>query len=896
MAEELELVKISQLPDASNVTATDLVPIVQNGVTKKVATPIIRKYVVDSLGSAAKASISDFEPSGSVLEVDLKSQERADEQNKRIDRIEVAAYLLRNNKVFKAYRTKALMLADVANIPVNSLVQVVNDPDNDPETNDINGQYHYDGTDFLKLPDGFLDLINEKSEEALKNSKLYTDSKVSAAQQIAADDASTKATAAKNDAIHTAAIDAQIKADEAESAAIAAAANDASTKAADAESNAKSFASELKLNLEDNFKNSIAHIIVSLNLICQSYTLFLKQYDIDHNDVLVKIAKTIQTLEQLKQQTDSQSDEIESLKIATDRLNDSIADVVVSVQLISLFQLNFSKQYDSDQNEILQLISDVHLKISAGDEHNLNQISNLVVSNHQLSKLIDTVYKTFVNTDDANQDKLSNFVVSNHQLSKLIDTVHKTFVSTDDANQDQFSHLVVANSQITMLIKSLQKSVGLVDDQHNDQLSKLVTTVHSINQILTTLTEQAIVKPMLNSVFVFPEPQSIAVIDIATDSALPNTKEDGMKPCRVTIDIGGQIAKIYAKFGVQGQSSAGFPKKNWSFDFYKDAAGSSSFDIKIGAVKAQDSFNFKANFIDHLHVRQMFNLELWQQIQNSRKGYPKQDIDNYYIGKTGKDAVPTGATAAPYMYPAVCNVNGEFYGVGCIHYAKKRSNYNIAKNKPKEILIDFGGITSIDEMDPAIIEIKAPSSPTAATLAAIERWRVFAKSSSENIAANYASYLSKQNIIDYYCYVDFICGADIVFKNLMMYSWDGNIWRIGVYDVDMTYGLDFDGTVTRFTPTYDAFQGNGFWDRIHIAFQTDIEARYAELRRLGLFSVDHVYLSMSHLLSFYPSDLLSAEYTKWNPPSLTQTTFAALLEWVKQRLVFLDAKHNYTGN
>lgn len=595
---------------------------------------------------------------------------------------------------------------------------------------------------------------------------------------LAKSDASNKAELAKNDAIHTAGIDAQIKAD-------------------DAEKSAKEFSALLNSKLENSFNNFIADIIVSLNLIGQSYTLFLNQYD-------------------------------------------------------------------NDQNGIFHQISDMDLKILALDEHNLNLISNLIVSNHQ--------------------------------LSKLIDTVHRTFVNTDDVNQDQFSHLVVANSQITMLIKSLQKSVGLVDDQHNDQLSKLVTTVHSINQILTTLTEQAIVKPMLNSVFVFPEPQSIAVIDIATDSALPNTKEDGMKPCRVTIDIDGQIAKIYAKFGVQGQSSAGFLKKNWSFDFYKDAAGSSSFDIKIGAVKAQDSFNFKANFIDHLHVRQMFNLELWQQIQNSRKGYPKQDIDNYYIGKTGKDAVPTGATAAPYMYPAVCNVNGEFYGVGCIHYAKKRSNYNIAKNKPKEILIDFGGITSIDEMDPAIIEIKAPSSPTAATLAAIERWRVFAKSSSENIAANYASYLSKQNIIDYYCYVDFICGADIVFKNLMMYSWDGNIWRIGVYDVDMTYGLDFDGTVTRFTPTYDAFQGNGFWDRIHIAFQTDIEARYAELRRLGLFSVDHVYLSMSHLLSFYPSDLLSAEYTKWNPPSLTQTTFAALLEWVKQRLVFLDAKHNYTGN
>ena len=219
MAEELELVKISELPEATNVTATDVAAIVQNGVTKKAPLPVIRKYVVDSLGSAAKASIGDFEPSGSVFEVDLKSQERADEQNKRIDRIEIAAYLLRNNKVFKAYRTKALMLADVENIPKNSLVHIAKDPANNAEINDINGQYHYDGNDFLKLPDDILSLIDTRAKQTLTEAATYAD-------QL------------KVDAVHTAALDAQIKADEAEISAITAAATDASTKAATAKSEA----------------------------------------------------------------------------------------------------------------------------------------------------------------------------------------------------------------------------------------------------------------------------------------------------------------------------------------------------------------------------------------------------------------------------------------------------------------------------------------------------------------------------------------------------------------------------------------------------------------------------------------------------------------------------------
>lgn len=249
MTEELVLVKISDLPETAHVAATDIIPVVQNGITKKVPSTGIRKYVTDSLGTAAFSSKNDFEPSGSVLEVDLKSQARADEQNKRIDRIEVAAYLLKNNKVFKAYRTKALMNADLVNIPINSIVTIVSDPLNDPDTNDINGQYHYDGNDFLKLPDDILSLIDVRYNKIEAGLKDYADEKATSAIQASSLDAQMKADEAESAAISAAANDASTKASTAKSDAITVAATDASNKSKTAEDNAKAFTSSVQVEV-----------------------------------------------------------------------------------------------------------------------------------------------------------------------------------------------------------------------------------------------------------------------------------------------------------------------------------------------------------------------------------------------------------------------------------------------------------------------------------------------------------------------------------------------------------------------------------------------------------------------------------------------------------------------
>ncbi|VXA54677.1 conserved hypothetical protein [Acinetobacter proteolyticus] len=187
MTNDLELtVKISELDPANQLRDGDVLPIVQNGTTKKLDKAGLVNSVKSELGSAALANVGDFATGESVDQIAAEVQTKSNEQNERIDRIEYSVYLIRNNGVFKSYRTKAEMLADVVNIPIDSISSVVADPDNDMETNNINGQYHYNGIDFFKLPNDLLVFIEQKSREdkqyaenqaasALNAAKLYTD-------------------------------------------------------------------------------------------------------------------------------------------------------------------------------------------------------------------------------------------------------------------------------------------------------------------------------------------------------------------------------------------------------------------------------------------------------------------------------------------------------------------------------------------------------------------------------------------------------------------------------------------------------------------------------------------------------------------------------------------------
>ncbi len=187
----------------------------------------------------------------------------------------------------------------------------------------------------------------------------------------------------------------------------------------------------------------------------------------------------------------------------------------------------------------------------------------------------------------------------------------------------------------------------------------------------------------------FQKPQSLVQIYITTNSALPADKSYKAQG-KAEIHIDGQLLNAYVTLEVQGSSSVGYPKKNYTLGFFSDIGLTQSLKVQVGDVPAHDEWIFKANYVDSSNCRNIGGNNLWEDIVQSRKsanGY-KRETDQYYVGKTGKDAVVTNATGHVIGYPCVMYVNDEFYGVGSFNVGKKYFNYNLDRAKPTQIQID----------------------------------------------------------------------------------------------------------------------------------------------------------------------------------------------------------------
>ena len=368
----------------------------------------------------------------------------------------------------------------------------------------------------------------------------------------------------------------------------------------------------------------------------------------------------------------------------------------------------------------------------------------------------------------------------------------------------------------------------------------------------------------------------------------------------------GQSFNCFVKLEVQGSSSASYAKKNWNIAFFSDQALTKAINVKIGDLLPHDELVFKSNWIDHTNTRNAMCYRLWEQFTASRTGYPRLEVEKPYIGKTGKDALQNGANGVPRLYPALLYINDKFYGIGSFGTAKKRGNYNIAKNKPKEILIGLDGwndITNLEVNNPTLYELKAPSSPTVDTFNAISNWNTFAQLSDTNFATQAVNYLDKQNVIDFMLFAEFVKCRDVVTqnsaKNFQFISYDGKRFMFMPYDMDTVFGLEWTGAVV-----YDDTTGSqlvssssgSFWRKVKLTYNADIEARYKQLRDLKIISVENIYNLSTDLSLKYSKDVYDLELARWPVrPSLNITSLEQILTWTKKRIAFLDTYFNYTA-
>ncbi|MDH2046526.1 CotH kinase family protein [Acinetobacter johnsonii] len=581
--------------------------------------------------------------------------------------------------------------------------------------------------------------------------------------------------------------------------------------------------------------------------------------------------------------------------------------LLTSIQQIVDAITQFRNDYDVDLAALSALIN-------SNDTQANTRITRLLVALQQVVQVISE------NRDELDVLIAENLAI-NSPITRLLVSIQQ-IVQTFSENRDEIDTLIASNTNainasttsITRLLVSFQTLNYAVSQLTEDTSDLILSDQDKLKKLINTQ-EYAVALANLDgfdpkisgseainveNALTFAKPNNLICIRLNGD-VIPTAKGT-VKKGDVLVDIDGVKLHLPCTYEVQGNGSAQYSKKNLTIGFFKDETFVDTQTVKIGPVIPHDEWVFKANYIDSTHTRQISSYMLWSQMMQSRASWPQRDIDNFYVGKTGLDAIDTGAIGHPIGWPCVVYFNDEFYGIGDFQIGKKRANYNIPKNSPLMIQMEPDGQNiDITDWTNAAYEMKAPSKPNSDTAAAMLAWDTFAQSAQADFTANIATYTNKQNIIDYYLLVQFLAATDCVGANFNFVTWDGTRWYFMPYDLDSVYGLEVTGTVILNTVNQSMTEfsrprqpSKDFWKKVEIAYATDINTRYAQLRDAGIFTVKNVLKNIHQLNDKYTADLFKAEYAKWTAlPSVNITNIGQIATWVQARLVFLDTKFSY---
>ena len=253
----------------------------------------------------------------------------------------------------------------------------------------------------------------------------------------------------------------------------------------------------------------------------------------------------------------------------------------------------------------------------------------------------------------------------------------------------------------------------------------------------------------------------------------------------LTLTAGGATLDTYGKIKVQGTSTAIWPKKNWTLKFYSDKERTERLRLKIGDSIASDKWIAKAEWIDPTMLRNGLSYRLWEAMVKSRKTFPQYEVDNAWFGKNNMfEGVQTGAQGFPKSHPSVIKVNDEHYGISMLLLGHDPRNFNIDKNNPKHVYMEFdarGGYVDTKTWEKFSskgigewIDGYLPKNEdfTEEHKAAIDALGALINGTQENFEKNFDKHLDKMNMIDTLLFIEIIYDWDAVAQDIEMVTYD----------------------------------------------------------------------------------------------------------------------------
>ena len=358
----------------------------------------------------------------------------------------------------------------------------------------------------------------------------------------------------------------------------------------------------------------------------------------------------------------------------------------------------------------------------------------------------------------------------------------------------------------------------------------------------------------------------------------------------------------YVTLKVQGDSSAGYPKKNFTMTFYTDSTYEAKEKLTFKGWPPMNKFVLKAHWMDHSHVRNVGTAKIWSKIVASRSDYAS-------LPEELRTAANNGATDG---FTCKVFVNGVYHGLYELIVAKDQlygQDKDIATHSILNSEMNNQATCAFSTTSPSISgnwseELQDSMSATiSASFANLIKF--VAGSTDEEFVANAENYFDVQSVIDFDIFARVFCIVDNLCKNQIFYTYDGVKWYEGAWDLDGVLGnpptvRGYFTYNTEFQTGYVAYKDHGMtnllYERVETLFMDRFKARYAELRAdiLSADNIVDVYERLTDVITTYDG-LLEEDYATTTGggaftsiPYKTENNIQQIRNFVAARLPYMD--------
>ena len=376
------------------------------------------------------------------------------------------------------------------------------------------------------------------------------------------------------------------------------------------------------------------------------------------------------------------------------------------------------------------------------------------------------------------------------------------------------------------------------------------------------------------------------LITINTDGPIVNSP--AVHGVITVTNANGNAITMDAGFKIRGTSSQQYDKKSYRVELWKDATGTEMIDTTFLGMRSDDDWNLEAMTAQPLRLRDKIANELWMEMYT----LPYQESE--------PDALP-----GIRMEYADVFINNEYVGVYALTERMDRKQLGLRK---------YNG-----EIRGVLYKGNGPGAPTFENLPAYDNtsdtwdnyewvypneeeasidWNHlysftnFVMNASDNVFnAQYAAQIDKDNVIDYYLFINALKAMDNMGRNIFLARYKKSSTYLYLpWDLDAILGLDTDGSQTNWA---GGLMSNGLFDRLTQDCTTNGFVASAKARYNVLYST---YLNPDHIMQLVQNqynELLESgaydrEHEAWPDYTVDESQLTYMNDWLKDRFHYLD--------